>query len=74
MEFTLTEIIGYVASFMVLISFTMKDIFKLRIINAIGAFLFIFYGMALDSIPIIITNISIVGVHIYYLIKPKKSD
>jgi uncharacterized protein with PQ loop repeat len=73
MEFTLTEIIGYLASIVVLISFLMKDILKLRIVNFIGCGLFVAYGIMLHySIPIILTNSVIMIIHIYYLSKMKK--
>jgi hypothetical protein len=69
-EISLTDWIGYLASLILMISFLMKNIIKLRIINSIGALLFIFYGiMLLTSWPIIITNIFILGVNIYYLTK-----
>ncbi|MCW3085258.1 MAG: uroporphyrinogen decarboxylase [Bacteroidetes bacterium] len=72
MQFTLTEIIGYFASLGVLVSFLMKDITRLRIINTIGCCLFVAYGIMLQySIPIIITNVTIIGINLYYLVKAK---
>ncbi len=68
----MTELIGYIASAIVLISFLMKNIKKLRVINTIGCLIFIVYGVLLNfSIPIIITNSVIVGINIYFLIKMK---
>ena len=70
MNFSSTEIIGYVASFIVLVSFLMKEIKTLRVINSIGCVMFVAYGILLNfSIPIIITNVAIVGINIYYLMK-----
>ncbi len=67
---TLTEYLGYVASIVIMISFVMKNVITLRIINAIGGLLFIVYGVLLSmSIPIIATNTFVVGVNVYYLIK-----
>lgn len=72
---TLTEYIGYLASVMVLISFTMKSIRWLRIVNMLGCILFIVYGLLLPTIriglPIIIANIAIFSVNFYYLVKVK---
>lgn len=66
----MTEIIGYIASAVVLISFLMKNIKKLRIINTIGCLIFVVYGVLLNfSIPIILTNSVIVGINIYFLVK-----
>ena len=62
------EYIGYLASFFVLLSFLMKRMTLLRIINVIGCSFFIWYGILLDSEPIIVTNVAIVLVNGYYLI------
>jgi hypothetical protein len=62
-----TEFIGYIASALVLVSFLMKNITRLRIINTVGCGFFILYGALLPSAPIIITNSAIVMVNLYYL-------
>jgi len=68
----ITEWVGYLASFALIISFMMKKINTLRIINSIGALLFIVYGVMLDiSWPIIITNGFILLANIFYLAKKK---
>jgi len=65
---SLTEWIGYAAMFAVLISFLMKDISKLRIINSVGGALFVLYGFMLStSWPIIVTNFAIICINFYYL-------
>jgi len=61
------EYIGYLASAFVAISFTLKNINSLRIVNSLGCISFIAYGYYIDSIPVIITNAFIVMVNIYYL-------
>ena len=63
------EIIGYLASAFVLLSFVMKEMTKLRILNSIGCGFFIAYGVLLFSWPIIITNAAIVCVNVFYLLK-----
>ena len=71
-----TEYVGYLASLMVLLSFTMKDVKKLRLVNMSGCILFIIYGFLMPSfrigLPIIIANVAILIVNIYYLFKPPK--
>jgi len=62
------EYVGYLASFFVLLSFVMKRMTLLRIINVVGCSFFIWYGILLDSVPIIVTNVAIVLVNAYYLI------
>ncbi|PKP24840.1 MAG: uroporphyrinogen decarboxylase [Bacteroidetes bacterium HGW-Bacteroidetes-2] len=65
---SLTELIGYLASILLVISFLMRNLTKLRIINSFGCIAFIIYGFMLQtSWPIIITNTFIVGVNFYYL-------
>ncbi|RAJ13410.1 uroporphyrinogen decarboxylase [Olleya aquimaris] len=72
---TLTEYIGYLASLFVLLSFTMKDIKKLRVVNMIGCLLFVAYGFLMPSLrvgfPIILTNVAICCVNFYYLFLKK---
>ena len=64
----ITEWIGYLASIALIISFMMKNVRNLRMINSVGAILFIIYGFMLEtSWPIIITNVFILAVNIYYL-------
>jgi hypothetical protein len=65
------EWVGYAAMATVLISFLMKSVEKLRIVNALGCLLFVFYGMLLQPVskPIIITNTAILCINIYYILK-----
>ncbi|UKM64645.1 uroporphyrinogen decarboxylase [Flavobacteriaceae bacterium GSB9] len=65
------EWLGYAAMATVLVSFLMKSVYKLRIVNALGCLLFVFYGLALQPIskPIIITNLAILCINLYYLFK-----
>jgi uncharacterized protein with PQ loop repeat len=68
-----TEYVGYAASIAVLISFLMKKMKPLRMVNIIGCGLFVAYGVLLHSIPVIITNAAICLVHVYYLSKKEVS-
>ncbi len=63
------DIIGYAAMIALMLSFTMKDIKKLRIINTVGCILFVVYGLMLNSWPIVITNAFITIVNFYHLTK-----
>lgn len=74
-DISITEWVGYLASLVLMISFLMKSINTLRIINSIGAILFVLYGVMLSiSWPIIITNTFIFGVNVYYLVKYYKTN
>ncbi len=69
-DISITEGVGYLASIVLMISFLMKNINTLRIINSVGCFLFVVYGFLLaTSWPIIISNAFIMGVNTFYLTK-----
>jgi len=71
---SITEWVGYSASLALIISFMMKNVRTLRIINSFGAILFIAYGILLfTSWPIIITNVFILLANIYYLTLRKQA-
>jgi len=64
---TYIDYFGYAASVFVLLSFVMKNIVTLRMVNIVGCGLFITYGILIASIPVIITNVAIVLVNSFYL-------
>jgi hypothetical protein len=70
---TPTDIIGYAAMAVLMISFLLKDLTKLRIVNSLACTLFVIYGLLLPSNPILISNAFIICVNIFYLIKAKNS-
>lgn len=68
-----TEIVGYLAMVTLLVSFMMKDVIKLRIVNTVACALFVAYGFMLaTSWPIVISNGAIIGINLYYLLLRKK--
>ena len=69
----MTEVLGYIAMGFVGISFLMKNILTLRLLNLIGAATFIVYGIMLNEPPIYILNAFIVVVNLYYLLKKPKT-
>ena len=75
MEFLGIEIaerIGYIATLILLISFTMKNLKSLRIINSIACLIFVVYGVMLSNAwPIIISNAAIFTINFYYLFLKK---
>lgn len=66
-DISLTDYIGYVASIIIMVSFTMKNVRLLRIVNTIGCLCFIVYAILIDSTPALITNVFVASVNIYYL-------
>lgn len=74
MGFSTVEIIGYLASAVLLVSFTRKNVKHLRIINSVGCILFVVYGFMLESIPVVFTNVAIVIINVYYLFFQKQVE
>ena len=68
------DLIGYLASAIILISFAVKDIIKLRIINSIGSVVWIVYGVLINNNPTIFVNIAVLMIHIWWLIKNKLNN
>lgn len=67
------EIIGTAASVLVLISFLMKEIKVIRIISIVGCIFFVFYGLLIGALTIWILNGILILVHIFFLIRLRKS-
>lgn len=63
------EIIGTVASIIILISFLFDDLRIIRIINIIGCIVFIIYGTTIKSFSIELLNSGLFLIHIYHLLK-----
>jgi hypothetical protein len=68
------EGLGYVATIVTLISMMVKDMVFLRVINSVGCLLWIGYGMMTESIPVLIVNTVILGIHIFKLIELKEIE
>jgi hypothetical protein len=66
--FTPVELIGYLASALIVLSLLMASVLKLRVINLAGATVFTVYGVLIGSWPVILTNAAIVVIDVYYLV------
>ncbi|WP_294286961.1 uroporphyrinogen decarboxylase [uncultured Chryseobacterium sp.] len=65
--------IGYSASLFIVLSFILKDIRKIRIVNMIGCICFVIYGIYSGMLwPVIIPNGLICLIQIYHLLSDKK--
>ena len=74
LEITSAERIGYIATGVLLVSFTMKQLRTLRIVNAIACVLFVLYGILLSNAwPIIFSNAAIFCINIYNLYLKKNN-
>lgn len=71
------EFIGYIGAALVVISFLVSSKVRvIRFVNMLGAIVFISYGVLLDmNLPIIIPNVFITGIQLYYLfIRKEKTE
>jgi hypothetical protein len=66
------ELISWIATGVVLLSFFFEGN-KLRLINSLGAILWIIWGVAKEEGAVVFLNIMIVGIHAYKLSIEKKS-
>ena len=64
------EYIGFLATAFILLSFVLDGI-QLRIINSIGAVLWLLYGIMIGGYSIIFLNICVILIHIFKLWKLK---
>jgi len=68
------EIIGYVASFLIICSLAMTSVVKLRIISLAGSLAYVLYGFLVPAFPVVVANAIIAGLNIYYLIGFARPD
>lgn len=67
MTFDWQELIGYIASALVVTSLAMTSVVRLRMFSLAGSIAFVTYGSLIGSIPIMITNTAIAGLNIWFL-------
>lgn len=68
------ELVGIAGTLFVLASFLMKDYRKTRIINIVGAVLFVIYGLCIGALSTWLLNGILIVIHIYFLMKGDKND
>jgi len=66
------DLFGYLASFIILVSLTMKSLVKLRWINAVGSLLFVVFAFLTHSVPTIVMNLGIIVIDLWYVFKITK--
>ncbi|WP_413113987.1 YgjV family protein [Thaumasiovibrio sp. DFM-14] len=67
------DLIGYIASFFIALSFFMKDMNKLRVYGLIASVAFLIYGILLQANPLIVTNLFCSLFNAYHLLKTYRS-
>ena len=64
---TIIEAIGYLGSFLVVISMLMTSVNRLRIVNTVGSLIFTVYAFIIGSYPTAFMNMCIIGINLYQL-------
>ena len=65
------ELTGISASVIVLISFLAKGEKNIRLINIVGALIFVAYGMLINAFSVWFLNLVLCIIHIYKILKLK---
>ncbi len=68
-ELSGVEMVGYLASALVVLSLTMTSVVRLRMVSLCGSITFFVYGTMIESVPIMITNGSIAVINVWFLRK-----
>ena len=69
LDLTGSELVGYLASLLVVLSLTMTSVVRLRSISLAGAITFVAYGLLIGSVPIVLTNGAIAVINVWFLSK-----
>lgn len=67
LAFDSVELVGYLGSALVVLSLTMTSVVRLRTISLIGSLTFGVYGLLIESVPIVITNVAIAVINVWFL-------
>lgn len=73
----MVELLGYLASGLIVLSLVMSSLLRLRVINLVGAAVFALYGVLIGSVPVVVTNGAIVVINVVYLarlLRDRSSD
>ena len=66
------EAVGYLGSFLVLVSFLMVSVVKLRIVNTVGSLIFMIYALIIRSYPTAVMNFCLVLINLHFLYRMSK--
>jgi hypothetical protein len=68
------ELIGWIATAGTLLSFAVKDMWKLRLINSIASVVWIVYALLKLDYPILVINVSVIIMHLYWFYKNNNEE
>ena len=72
-ELSWTEVMGYVGSALVLISFLMTSVVKLRLVNMAGSIISCTYALIIGSYPLALMNFALVLINLHFLWKARQT-
>lgn len=72
--FDTVELIGYVASLLVVTSLAMTSVVKLRFLSLAGSIAYVAYGLFLPAFPVVLANAIIAGLNVWYLAREFSSN
>jgi hypothetical protein len=68
----MVDVLGWIATAVVLLSMTFKSMFKLRAINSVACVLWVWYGYLIMNNPTMFVNSAILITHIIWFYKNEK--
>lgn len=68
----IVEMLGIIASLFVISAFLSKNVKVIRLLDAVGALLYVIYGILIHSYANILLNTVLIAVQIYHLCKLNK--
>ena len=71
---TIIEAVGYLGSALVLVSFLMSSVVKLRVVNTAGSLIFALYALIIHSYPTALMNVCLVLINLHFLWKLRRDD
>lgn len=63
------EVLGLLATLLVVVSFLFQSVVLIRVVNMIGAVLFVAYGLLIHSPSVAIVNMVVIVVQVLQLVK-----
>ncbi len=65
--------IGYIGMAVIQYSFTIENMYKLRLVNSIGSIVWIVYGLGIMAGPTILVNSCVLCIHLHWFYKNRKT-
>ena len=62
---SMVEIIGIIATLFILLAFSLNDKKLIRLVDSIGALLFVIYGILINSLSVWLLNICLIIINLY---------